>query len=230
MAVHRIRLSVLVFCAAFLAAFIATSSWASIVWDLNPNHQNAPVGSSSRTYTSSGFTITAYGFDNHAGIGTAHNLYYKNVSPIGGAVEMGLGLTNTPNNELQAGLHFIQFDFTAALAAGMFNGQISVGSIQTGESFSIFGSNTLGTLGTQLGGTFGSAFDNQYVPIPGFGQFHFYSIMAAMDDVLPVSIRADIAPVPEMSALFPIIGLLVAVGATHVLRRRRVAEQSALVG
>jgi hypothetical protein len=213
-----------------IALLSASSSWAAIVWDLNPNHQNAPVGSSSRTYTSSGFTITAYGFDNHAGVGTAHNLFYKNVSPIGGAVEMGLGLTNTPNNELQAGLHFIQFDFTAALAAGMFNGQISVGSIQTGESFSIFGSNTLGTLGTQLGGTFGSAFDNQYVPIPGFGQFHFYSIMAAMDDVLPVSIRADIAPVPEMSALFPIIGLLVAVGATHVLRRRRVAEQSALVG
>ena len=32
--------------------------------------------------------------------------------------------------------------------------------------------------------------------------------------------------VPEMSALFPIVGLLVAVGATHILRRRRMARIS----
>jgi hypothetical protein len=33
-----------------------------------------------------------------------------------------------------------------------------------------------------------------------------------------------ITPIPEMSALFPIVGLLVAVGSTHVLRRRRMAR------
>jgi hypothetical protein len=33
-----------------------------------------------------------------------------------------------------------------------------------------------------------------------------------------------LAPVPEMSALFPVIGLLVAVGSTHALRRRRQAR------
>jgi hypothetical protein len=220
MAINRIRLIAVVFCAVFLAAFTATSSWAAIVWDLNPNHQNAPVGSSSRTYTSSGFTITAYGFDNHAGIGAAHDLFYKNLAPIGGAVEMGLGLVNTPNNELQTGLHFIQFDFTAALAAGLFNGQISVGSVQPGEAFSIFGSNALGTLGTQVGGTFGSAFDNQFVAIPNFGQFHFYAIMAAADDVLPVAIRADLPAIPEMNAIIPIAALLLLLLATNVWRRR----------
>ncbi|MFZ1220301.1 MAG: hypothetical protein WAO00_13480, partial [Chthoniobacterales bacterium] len=66
------------FCAIF-CAFVAASSWGAIVWDLNPGDQNAPVGSSSRTYTVSGFSITAYGFDNHSGIGTAHELYYKSV-------------------------------------------------------------------------------------------------------------------------------------------------------
>jgi hypothetical protein len=220
MATHRVRLTVFVFCAALLAAFTASSSWAAIVWDLNPNHQNAAVGSSSHTYTSSGFSITAYGFDNHSGVGTAHNLFYKNASDIGGAVEFGLGLTNTLNNELQAGLHFIQFDFTAALAAGMFNGQISVGSVQQGEAFSIFGSNTLGTLGTQVGGTFGSSFDNQFVSIPNFGQFHFYSVMASADDVLPVAIRADVRAIPEMNAILPIGALLVLLLATNVWRRR----------
>jgi hypothetical protein len=34
----------------------------------------------------------------------------------------------------------------------------------------------------------------------------------------------NLAPVPEMSALFPIIGLLVAVGSTRILRRRRMAQ------
>jgi hypothetical protein len=210
---------------ALAIAFLTVSSaWGSVVWDLNPTHQNAPVGSSSHTFTSSGFSITAYGFDNHSGIGTAHDLFYKAQGPIGGAGETGLGLVNTPNNELQAGLNFIQFDFTASLAAGLFNGQISVGSIQPNEAFSIYGSNTLGTLGAQVGGTFGSTFDNQFVSIPNFGQFHYYSILATANDVLPVSIRADLSAVPEMSALFPIVGLLVAVGTTQMLRRRRLAE------
>jgi hypothetical protein len=36
----------------------------------------------------------------------------------------------------------------------------------------------------------------------------------------------NLTPVPEMSALFPIVGLLVAVGSTHVLRRRRMTRVS----
>jgi hypothetical protein len=37
---------------------------------------------------------------------------------------------------------------------------------------------------------------------------------------------AGVTPIPEMSALFPIVGLVVAVGSTHVLRRRRMAKAS----
>jgi len=208
------------FCALLFVTVIA-SAQAAVVWDLNPNQQNAPVGGSSHTYTSSGFSITAYGFDNHSGIGTAHDLFYKDQSPIGGAVEMGLGLVNTLDNELQAGLHFIQFDFTAALAAGMMNGQLSVGSIQPGESFVIFGSNTLGVLGTQVSTLFGSSVDNQFVGIRNFGQFNYYSVMAITYDVLPVAVRADLPAVPEMNALIPITALLVVLGTTGVWQKRR---------
>lgn len=35
---------------------------------------------------------------------------------------------------------------------------------------------------------------------------------------------AGITPIPEMSSFFPIIGLIVAVGSTHALRRRRIAK------
>lgn len=34
----------------------------------------------------------------------------------------------------------------------------------------------------------------------------------------------NLSPVPEMSALYPIVGLLAAIGFTHVLRRRRMAQ------
>src|SRR3954468_21306078 len=110
--------------AVVLAVFFSTlvAAQAAVVWDLNPNQQNAPVGSSSRTYTTSGFSITAYGFDNNSRIGTLHDLFYKSILDVGGATETGLGLTNTLSNELQTNLHFIQFDFTSALAAGMMNG------------------------------------------------------------------------------------------------------------
>ena len=206
----------------FVLIFIAAmgSARATVVWDLNPTDANAPVGGSSHTYTSSGFSITAYGFDNHSGIGTAHDLFFKSVAEIGGGTETGLGLTNTAHNEIQTGLNFIQFDFTAALAAGMFNGQLSVGSIQPGESFAIFGSNTLGTLGSQVSGIFGSTSDDQFVAIPGFGQFNFYSVMAMSDDVLPVAVRADLGPVPETNALFPLAGLIALLAATAVWRKR----------
>jgi hypothetical protein len=38
------------------------------------------------------------------------------------------------------------------------------------------------------------------------------------------SLIRGLAPVPEMSALFPILGLLAAVGSTSILRRRRAAQ------
>src|SRR2546421_12932091 len=101
MATNRIRLIALVFCAAFLAAFTATSSWASIVWDLNPTNANGSAGSNTQVFTSGGFQITARGYDNNGGFGTAHDLFFKNIPPINGGGEHGLGLTNTVDNELQ---------------------------------------------------------------------------------------------------------------------------------
>jgi hypothetical protein len=219
----RSRLSTIA-CAVFFAA--AAAAQASIVWDLNPNDENAPVGSSSHTFTNSGFSITAYGFDNNSGIGTAHDLFFKFQNEIDGGVETGLGLTNTPHNEIQPGLHFIQFDFTAALAAGMMNGQISVGSIQPGESFSLFGSNTLGTLGSQVSGVFGSSFDDQFVNIPNFGQFLYYAVVSISEDVLPVAIRADLPAIPEMSAILPIAILLALVFAIETRRRQLASKRS----
>ena len=224
----RSRQIALAFCGLLLASVVA--SQATVVWELNPvPRKDQPAGSAILTYTApdstagGSFSITARGYDNHSGIGTAHELYFKSKSEINGAVEFGLGLTNTLSNEIQPGLHFIQFDFTAALAAGLFNGQISVGSVQPGEMFAFYGSNTVGTLGTQVGGPFGNAVDDQFVSIPGFGQFNYYSVVALADDVLPIAIRADFQPVPEANALIPIAALLAFLAAGHAWRKRRAA-------
>jgi hypothetical protein len=205
--------------------FAASSTWAVLVtWNLNPSGSNAAVGSNSQSYTVSGYTITARGYDNNNGVGSAHELYFKNE----GVGERGLGLVGTPNFELQVSptgvpLQFIQLDLSSILAQGFTNGQISVGSIQSGESFLLYGSNTLGSLGTKLtANPFGSTFDETFVSVPNFGSYNFISVVAGAVDVLPVAFRATIVPIPEAASVIPVLGLVLAATALEVRRRRRV--------
>jgi hypothetical protein len=206
-----------------LLAFAAAPAKAALVdWSLNPSGANAPVGSSSNPFTQSGNTITATGYDNVSGPDTTHDLYFKNA----GSDEVGLGLVNTLNNELQVtnGVpdNYIQIDIRSILANGFTNGKISVGSVQTNESFSLFGSSSAGTLGTFLG-TFGSSYDDLLVDIPNFGTYGYVSVAAASADVLPVAFEAVSTPVPEMNALPAIAGLLSIVALSRILRRRHAA-------
>lgn len=209
-----------------VSALAVSTAGAAVVWDFNPNNQQAPVGSSSQVFTSEGAQITARGYNNNGGTGTAAELFFKNRPMDGGAVEVGLGLANSPHNELNVGpANFIQLDLRSILGQGFTNGQISVASLQNGEGFQLFGSNTEGLLGTSISGAFaGLAFDDKFVAIPNFGDFQFISVIAASGNVLPSAFSAEITPVPEMGALMPIVGLFVAVASTKILRRRRSAQ------
>ena len=213
----------------FACALAAAPASATIVWELNPDSLNAPAGSTALTYTSQGYTITATGYDNNGGTGTPTELYYKHVPPNDGAFETGLGVVNTFNHELQPGssvsnpFDFIQFDLTTIISAGATSGAVSVTSVQEGERFTIFGSNVAGTLGAQLGATYGSSLDNIFVSLPNFGQYNFYSIAAAVGDVIPVALSAEIPAIPEVSALLPIVGLLGLIVGVEAKRRRRLA-------
>jgi hypothetical protein len=222
----------LLFCCVGLVT--SSSALAALVtWQLNPGSVNGNVGSSTQAFNVSGYSITARGFDHpSSGADTAHNLFYKFEGPIGGSGERGLGLVGTHDNELQLNTNgsvanYIQLDLRSILAQGFTGGQIEVGSIQNGESFRLFGSNVQGSLGTQLAGTWGSQFDEEFVSVPNFGSFQFISVASNAVDVLPVAFRANITPVPEMNALFPIVGLIAAVSCTQILRRRRSAKLNA---
>ena len=217
-------------------ALAASSASAAIVWDLNPQDQDGVVLGTSQTFTEQGFTITARGYDDsdRNGVGTATNLYFKSRPPSDGASEVGLGLAGSAHHELNGSatgpINFIQLDLRAILQQGATNGQIAVASLQNGESFQLFGSNTEGLLGTAISGLFtGLAFDDEFVAIPQFGQFGFISIVGAGagSNVLPSRFSAEITPIPEVGTVMPIVGLLVAIGATHMLRRRRAATLSA---
>ena len=214
-----VKTSLLVLCGS--VTLVASSAWATLVtWNLNPDGLNADVGSSSHDFTVSGYTITARGYDTPS---TPHELFFKN----GGGDEIGLGLVNTLNNELQVDsngnpLNSIQLDLRSILLQGFTNGKIEVGSIQSGESFNLYGSNTLGNLGTKLNSTpYGSAFDDQFVSVPNFGTYQFISVVAATLDVLPVAFQAMIVPVPEAASLVPAVCLAIVATAFEARRRRR---------
>jgi hypothetical protein len=78
---------------------------------------------------------------------------------------------------------------------------------------------------------------NIYIPVSAFagaqpGDFVYMyqrwgNTDASQGGFEETALIRGLAPVPEMSALFPIVGLLVAVGSTSILRRRRAAQVKA---
>src|SRR5581483_5859237 len=104
----------------------------------------------SQAYTVNGLTITAYGYywdgANPTNPGTPTNLYGKQ----GGGDENGLGIANTSSDHEITNKTFVQLDLQKVLAAGATGAQMAVGSVQSGESYAVYGSNTQGVLGTLL--------------------------------------------------------------------------------
>ena len=209
--------------AAFCTLALAFSSAHAglVIWDLNPTNTNGSVGSSAHIFTSSGYSITAYGFDRVAGPDPGHELWFKNDID-----DHGLGVTGTPHNELQVGpdgpLQYIQFDLGSILSAGFMNGQLRVSSVDPGEAFDIYGSNTLGSLGTKIslgGGPYGDGDNNNFVNIPNFGSYRYVSIAATIDDVLPWALAATIPAIPELGGTSLALVLLAFFGVVVATRK-----------
>ncbi|MEO5719287.1 MAG: hypothetical protein ABIR29_12070 [Chthoniobacterales bacterium] len=212
---------------SFLCVFATSSVWATVVtWNLNPNGTEGAVGSTSQSFTSSGYSITANGYTVGWPTNTPLGLYYKNQ----GSDETGLGIVGPSDHELQGNgwypTQFVQFDVSSIIDQGFTDGKLQIGSVQgsSNDTFVIWGSSKLGDLGTQIGGVYTSSSDMLFVSIASFTDYDFISIGALSGDVLPVAFQATLAPVPEMSALFPIVGLVAAIAITQILRRRRIAQ------
>ena len=157
--------------AAQVAALVSAGSSSSVTWAFTNYPGTLGV---SQAFTQNGLTITAYGFKTN---GTAIALYGK----LGGGDENGLGLNGTVENEIGTS-NFIQLDLTQVIASGAPSATMAIGSVQSGEGYNIYGSHTLGTLGTLLvsnGVTDGTAF-----PIPSYPTYQYISVQASAANVL----------------------------------------------
>jgi hypothetical protein len=181
------------------------------------------LGVSSEAITVGAYTLTAYGYQ-VGSPNTAYTLYKKN----DGSDEIGLGFANTTgagDNEITlnsggtAIANFIQVDVNAIKTA-FTGGFISAGSVTNGEKWDIYGSNTLGSIGTDL--VSGNTADQTFIPLPGWGSYQYYSIAVTpnanspLDNVLLSEIEVT-TPVPE-PATMSLLGL--GLGAIFIRRRK----------
>ena len=120
-------------------------------------------------YTLGDITVTAYGYE----IGSPNqptNMYGKNSGPN----KIGLGITANPEKEIDDA-NFISLDLSNIIARTCEGTPtITMSSIEPNESFSIYGTNTLGDLGTFL-----ISSSDLTVDIPMFGTYKYICITAS---------------------------------------------------
>jgi hypothetical protein len=101
---------------------------------------------------------------------------------------------------------------------------LSQPSKQQDASLLFAASNTPTRPSTELDEAMAKTFDEGFVSVP---TVQFASTAPNVSGTSTAASSIDPVPVPEMSALFPIVGLIAAVSCTQILRRRRAAQQSA---
>jgi len=114
---------------------------------------------------------------------------------------------------------------TSTDANGFFNGSLGTLRYDMGANTVLYNDQNTGSGGGDI---------NIYIPISAFAGANANDFVymyqrwgnadASQGGFEETALIRGLAPVPEMSALFPIVGLIVAVGSTSLLRRRRVAK------
>ena len=101
------------------------------IWDFS-----SPLGNlgTSEPYVSNGLTITAFGYSTS----NAPVAMYGHNDDLS---DLGIGIAGTSNNKIDT-THYVQLDLGAVIAAGATNVMVTVSSVQAGESYSVYGSNT----------------------------------------------------------------------------------------
>jgi hypothetical protein len=117
---------------------VAPAAWSTTLY----YNLDSPTGqlNTSQQYFSDGVLITAYGYDS----GKSDDLYGTNNGPS----DSGLGVAGT-DREIETD-SFVQLNLTNLFALNPGSVELSIGSNEPGTTYAIFGSNTLGKLGTEL--------------------------------------------------------------------------------
>ncbi|HKM54690.1 MAG TPA: hypothetical protein VJY33_14870, partial [Isosphaeraceae bacterium] len=148
--------------------------------------------------------ITAYGFSTS---GTPEALFGKTE----GGDESGLGISRPgTDNEIQSN-DFVQLDLTNLLSQVPPGTtlQLAIGSVQSGEGYDIYGSNSLLTSGGSLGTLLvsGGTLDDTYFTVPG--NYSYLGISAHQfaggpnSDVLVVGLQVNVPKSPPNIPMIP---------------------------
>lgn len=203
------------------SALTACSAWATVVtWQLSPGASGS-VGAT-KALPQSGYATAAWGVDKTPVTDASHAFLFR-TAPGSGVSETSAAVPGTLNNKPQASDTYIQMASQSTLSQG--GGQISARSTQPDESSLFASSNTPAARPTtELDEAMAkTTFDEDFVSVP---TVQFASSAMGSRDISMTSVNS-VTSVPEMSALFPIVGLIAAVSCTQILRRRRAAQQSA---
>lgn len=179
------------------------------------------------TYTLSGLSVTASAFG-PAGTSADH-LYGKNL----GGDETGLGMTNDPSgqHEIYFGKGFVQLDLNALLGKVKASSTYAAFNSTTGgEQWTIYGSNTAGTLGSATLPTtktlIATGTNIESVNTLLTGNFRYYDFVsttsAGGQNVLLKSLTVTPVPEPDTWAL-----MIAGFGGLGVTMRRRRAQAAA---
>jgi hypothetical protein len=174
---------------------------------------NVSLGTS-EIYNSNGISIKALGFTNG---GAALDLYAKDK----GGDEVGLGIANFNDSDHEiTAKDFIQFNLTNLWKANPTNVQLSIGSVQHGESWTIWGSNTKGKLGVEIqSGTTDSP--STFALSVLAERYKYISIQAGSGDVLVSTLSANVGVgAPEPTTLL-ILGSSLAI----IAIRKKMAKE-----
>ena len=117
---------------------------------------------------------------------------------------------------------------TSTDASGNFNGSLGTLRYDLGDNIVLYDDKHSGS---------GESDINVYIPVSFFAgaqgsdYVYMYQQWGNADAMTEggfeeTRLIAGITPIPELSSFFPIVGLMVAVGATNVLRRRKQAQQT----
>ena len=177
---------------AFSLVVLCGAGFADSTFDFS-SKGNGDIGHTD-TFTAGAGSITLWGFSN---TNTNTDLFFKN----GAGDENGLGLNDGDGDNEISGTAFIQFT-TAGITS------VKIGSVQSGESFALYGSNTLGTLGTLLTGYTGTA--DKTVSLPSIdGTWKYVSVFSPTGNVLLDNAKtASSVPEPSTPALVMSLGLV----------------------
>jgi hypothetical protein len=195
-------------------ALTACSAWATVVtWQLNPTLSAATEPSQA------GYTATARGIGNAPSTDASHEYSFRSAPASAVASESSSPLADALKNK--AGSVDVQQEAPTALF------QNSAAS--TPDESLLVASNSSVRPATELDEAMAKNFDEEFVSVPTvqFAATAPSSQAAAVaSSMSAMSSGPGPMPVPEMGALFPIVGLIAAVSCTQILRRRRAAQQS----